>query len=294
VTPAERRANAAERVRRWRAENPARIKAIASAARKRNRTKVAAAWKAYYEKNKSELYKKKRAYLARNPEKVKKWKRAEYERHRDRYIARAHKRWREKNDECRPYEAMRRQRDKKKMSARRRDYVRRNREKVVASKRTYAKTPRGRAARLASDRKCVEKGNTRKYAWARRNRHKITAHVLIRRQTDPIFRLKMDVRSRINQALRGKAKLGRTVELLGCSIASYREYLTKLFLPGMSWEPRNFEIHHNQEVSTFALTTSDGQKAAFNYLNTRPLFKFDHMDWHKQRRTKQWGLTNGR
>ena len=280
----ERRAKAAERMRRWRARNPEKSRAIAAAGRQRHSAKRAAAWKVYYQTHKPELYEKKKAYVARNPEKLKRWRRADYERHSESYKARAHRRWREKNDECRAYEAKRYARDKAAIFARQRSYVNRKGDEIRAWRRAYFKTPKGRAVRLASDRRCVKKANARKYAWARRNRPKIAAHFRVRRRTDSIFRLKIDVRGRINQALRGKAKLGRTIELLGCSIALYRDYLTKLFLPDMSWEPRNFDIHHDQEISTFDLTTIEGQKAAFNYLNTRPIFKAAHIELHKQRR----------
>jgi hypothetical protein len=290
MTIQDRRVKNAERMRRWRARNPEKSRAIAAAGRQRHRAKRAAAWKIYYQTHKPQLYEKKKAYVARNPDKLKRWRRTDYERHSESYKARAHRRWREKNEKCRAYEAKRYVRDKAAIFARHRDYVNRNAENIRAWRRAYFKTPKGRAVRLASDRRCVKKANARKNAWARRHPHKIAAHIRVRRRTDPTFRLKMDVRGRINQALCGKAKLGRTVELLGCSIAFYREYLTKLFLPGMSWEPRNFDIHHNQEISTFHLTTIEGQKAAFNYLNTRPLFRADHINYHKQRRANRIGV----
>ena len=255
--------------------------------RQRNRVKIAAYMKVYRQKNKAKLYEEKKGYAARNPEKLKRWRRTDYERHRESYIARAHKRWREKNQECRAYEATRYQRDRALISARHRDYLERNREKILAWRRAYFKGLRGRAVRLASDRRCVERATAYKNAWARRNRHKTAQHARIRRQTDPAYRLVTDIRSRINLALRGKAKLGRTTELLGCSIAFYKEYLTELFLPGMSWEPRNFDIDHIREVATFDLTTVEGQRAAFNYRNTRPLFRSDHRQRHSGPRVQR-------
>src|SRR6058998_2007107 len=107
MTIEERRAKNAERMRAWRARNPERANAITAAGRRRNRAKIAAYWKIYYEKNKTTLYEKKKSYLAHNGEKLRQWKHADYERHSESYKARAHKRWREKNQECRAYEAKR-------------------------------------------------------------------------------------------------------------------------------------------------------------------------------------------
>jgi len=63
--------------------------------------------------------------------------------HSESYKARAHKRWREKNEECRAYEAKRYQRDKAIIFARHRDYARRSREKIRAWQCSYRKSPEG-------------------------------------------------------------------------------------------------------------------------------------------------------
>jgi len=85
------------------------------------------------------------------------------------------------------------------------------------------------------------------------------------------------LRTRINRALSREAKLDSTIALLGCSARFYKKYISGLFLPGMSWEARNFEVDHIQPISSFDLTTLEGQKAAFNYRNTQLLFRADNL-----------------
>lgn len=219
MTIEERRAKKAAQQRAWRAHNPERAKALA-----------AAYWKGYYKKSKANLYDKKKSYNARNPEKVKRWKNADYERHAENYKARAHKRWREKNDECRAYEAKRYQRDKAIIFARHRDYMRRNREKVLAWQRSYRKSATGRALRAASDRRCVKRANAYKNKWAK-----------IRRRTDISYRIGGCLRARVGQALRTyqvtrRESLTASIrELLGCTVGELVTYLESKFLPGMSW-----------------------------------------------------------
>ncbi len=102
-----------------------------TAYRRKNKERLSANWKRYYQRKKTELYQKQKTYRAANPEKVRQWRRTDYERHRESYIARARRRWREKNDECRAYEAKRYRRDKPIIHARQLDYTNRNREKIL-------------------------------------------------------------------------------------------------------------------------------------------------------------------
>jgi hypothetical protein len=242
MTIEERRAKKAERMRAWRARNPERANAIAAACRLRNRAKIAASWKIYYEKNKAKLYEKRKAYCARNREKLRQWKHADYERHRENYKARAHKRWRGKNEECRAYEAMRYQRDKAIIFARHRDYVARNREKVLAWRRSYFKSARGRAVRAASDRRCVKRATAYKNAWAR-----------IRRRTNLSYRIGICLRARVGQALRAyqlaqrESVTASITELLGCTVSELVTYLESKFL-----QQRGVAFHYTNHQPLWA------------------------------------------
>jgi len=277
MTIEERRAKNAERMRAWRARNPERANAITAAGRRRNRAKIAAYWKIYYEKNKTTLYEKKKSYLAHNGEKLRQWKHADYERHSESYKARAHKRWREKNEECRAYEAKRYQRDKAIIFARHRDYARRNREKIRAWQCSYRKSPRGRALRAASDRRCVKRATAYKNAWAR-----------IRRRTDRSYAIGVNLRARVGLALRTHpATQSASVtawirDLIGCTISELITYLQSKFLPGMSWENygrKGWHIDHIRPLSSFDLTDVEQRRIAFHHTNLQPLWASDN--WRK-------------
>jgi hypothetical protein len=286
MTIEQRRARNAEKQRAWRAHNRERANAIAAACRRRNRAKIAASWKIYYEKNKATLYEKKKSYLARNGEKLRQWKRADYERHRESYIARSHRRWREKNDECRAYEAKRYRRDKLVIHTRQRDYASRNREKILAWRRSYLKTPRGRAVRQASDRRCAARAAAYKAEWARRNRERLSQYLCIyfreRSRSDPAFAIRLRLRSRLVATIRrlmtGRSATGVIRELLGCSESELVRHLESKFLPGMSWDNRNqWHIDHIKPLCAFDLTDPEQQALAFHYTNLQPLWAGDNM-----------------
>lgn len=104
-----------------------------------------------------------------------------------------------------------------------------------------------------------------------------------RRKTDPVFRLKKSLRDRIRDAIKGNYKKSKSYELLGCSISEYYHYLQNRFLPGMCWENYGFKgwhIDHIKPLSSFDLSTLEGQKAAFHYTNTQPLWAVDNLRKH--------------
>lgn len=115
--------------------------------------------------------------------------------------------------------------------------------------------------------------------WRKNNREKINAKQR-RYLQNPVIRVLYRHRWRINAALKrvGVTKAGKTVDLLGCTALSYKEYLENLFQLGMSWENRNlWQIDHIVAVSKFDLSTKAGQRAAFHYLNTQPLWTLDNL-----------------
>jgi hypothetical protein len=230
---------------------------------------------------------KKRAYMAANPEKVRRWKRADYERHRESYIARAHRRWHEKNDECRAYEAKRYRRDKLLIHARHRDYVNRNREKIAEYHRLYRLSAKGRASKKASDRRCAPRVGAYKAEWARRNREKLSQYLCIyvraRSRSDPAFGMRLRLRSRFVRAIReitGRSATRVSQRLVGCSLSELVRHLESKFKTGMSWQnygAKGWHIDHIKPLCAFDLTDPEQQAVAFHYSNLQPLWALDNM-----------------
>ena len=84
----------------------------------------------------------------------------------------------------------------------------------------------------------------------------------------------------MNCALRGKNARKRSglTDLLGISIDELRVYLEALFKDGMNWENYGkWHIDHIIPISSFDLSTLNGQKEAMNYKNLQPLWALDNM-----------------
>lgn len=115
--------------------------------------------------------------------------------------------------------------------------------------------------------------NKKSNQWQKENKDKVAEYKRKYRKENPIFRLKENIRTRINLSLKGKNKGISTAKLLGCSIDDYKLYLERQFDNNMTWENYGtyWEIDHIQELYKFDLTDKIQQKQAFHFTNTQPL-----------------------
>lgn len=136
--------------------------------------------------------------------------------------------------------------------------------------------------------KCSEHSCSKYAAWgasgkcfshsSKEYKEKYRVHSRYRYANDINFRLKNLLRKRIRGALNGKSKSVHTVELLGCTIDQFKEYLERKFLPGMDWENRHlWHIDHVKPCSSFDLSDSEQQKQCFHYSNCQPLWAEDNL-----------------
>lgn len=114
-----------------------------------------------------------------------------------------------------------------------------------------------------------------------RNREKvIKANYMyrVRRiETDPIYKVPMILRSRLNSALKSNSKSLKTLEYLGCSIDEFKKYFESKFSKGMSWDNHGeWHIDHIIPLSSFNLACEDEIRRACNYLNLQPLWAADN------------------
>ena len=119
---------------------------------------------------------------------------------------------------------------------------------------------------LRAKQKKVYRRKRRKEDQARQNK---------RRKTDIQYRLRCQLRTRLNNALCGKYKAGSAVRDLGCSIEELKVYLESKFKPGMTWKnwsPTGWHIDHIKALSKFNLTDRKQLLEAFNYRNLQPLW----------------------
>ena len=87
-----------------------------------------------------------------------------------------------------------------------------------------------------------------------------------------------NLRSRFRKALQNKCKVAHTIELLGCSVLQFKNYLESKFKTGMSWNNYGqWHIDHIKPCISFDLTNSQQQKECFHYTNMQPLWALDNL-----------------
>ena len=172
-----------------------------------------------------------------------------------------------------------------------RNYYENNKEKKLRQNKNYYEKNIKKVKKYA--KKWNEKNKKYKLEQNRiyRQNHKKERNesLKIRRQTDINFKIINNIRTRINRAIKNNQKKGYTIELLGCSIDFYKEFLLQKFTFEMSWENYGsvWEIDHIIPCASFDLTKEKNQFKCFNYINTQPLLcsenrsKSDKLDWSR-------------
>ncbi len=99
-----------------------------------------------------------------------------------------------------------------------------------------------------------------------------------RKQIDPVYKLKCDLRRRLNLflKLRNWKKTSKISEYLGCSPEYLKVYLENQFQPGMSWENRHL-WHIDHIIPLGSANTSEKVIELCHYTNLQPLWAIDNL-----------------
>lgn len=98
-----------------------------------------------------------------------------------------------------------------------------------------------------------------------------------KRATDQLFKLKELLRSRLRNALEGKKKSDRAVNLVGCSPEDLKAHLESTFQEGMNWDNQgDWHIDHILPCVAFDLEDPVEQQACFHYKNLQAMWALDN------------------
>ncbi len=126
--------------------------------------------------------------------------------------------------------------------------------------------------------------------YYKKNKKKISEYQKVyrkrRRKIDPVFKLSLNLRTRLYHALNGNAKNGSAIKDLGCSVKELKIYLEKQFANGMTWDNwalDGWHIDHIIPLSSFDLTNMEQMKQACHYTNLQPLWAKDNLSKSNRR-----------
>lgn len=110
--------------------------------------------------------------------------------------------------------------------------------------------------------------------WDSENKEYKNEYNKKRRKTNPHHKMRQNLSSRLWGALHGRSKSASTMELLGCDIDYFVNYIKFQLQPNMTLD--NIEIDHMMPCASFDLTKVEEQKSCFHYTNLQPLSKHEN------------------
>lgn len=118
--------------------------------------------------------------------------------------------------------------------------------------------------------------------WYLKNRDKVllqTKEYLANKKMNDInFKLAVNMRIRLNCAIKNNQKTGSAVKDLGCTIPELKVWLEQQFQPGMMWENYGeWHIDHIVPLSKFDLTDRKQLIKACHWFNLQPLWAEDNL-----------------
>ena len=109
--------------------------------------------------------------------------------------------------------------------------------------------------------------------------NRVIAYRQGRLQSDPIFKLRKNVRHRLSKILKTKVSAA-AFGFMGCSVEELKKYLESKFQSGMSWDNYGYygwHVDHIKSLSSFDLTDDKQLKQACHYTNLQPLWAKDNL-----------------
>lgn len=151
-----------------------------------------------------------------------------------------------------------------------------HKEKIKTYNKEYKKK---NSSQLEENRKKWLKENPDKAEKYRQRDNKRTAEwIKAKRKSDPAFRMKTNLRSRIVSAIKHNSKSLSTIEYLGATSEVIKQHLESKFTEGMSWyNYGRWQIDHIIPCASFDLSDKVEQKKCFHYTNLQPLWKIDNL-----------------
>lgn len=115
-----------------------------------------------------------------------------------------------------------------------------------------------------------------KKSYVKNNRDAINKRMSERKKNEPILKLKMLYRSKINKILGSKRE--KTFDLIGCSPSQLKEYLEKQFWVGMTWKNHGLFGWHIDHIIPISSAKNDEElKKLCHYTNLQPLWALDNI-----------------
>ena len=158
------------------------------------------------------------------------------------------------------------------------EYYLKNKSKILDKSKIYYEHNKGHVIERVKlwGENNQEKVKEYKKSYVKNNRDIINERMSERKKNEPILKLKMLYRSKINKILGSKKE--KTFDLIGCSPLQLKEYLEKQFRMGMTWENHGLFGWHIDHIIPISSAKNDEElKKLCHYTNLQPLWALDNI-----------------
>lgn len=157
-------------------------------------------------------------------------------------------------------------------------YYLENKERVLEKSKKYYDDNRNKILERVAiwAEKNIDKTKNYKKNYVEKNRDLINKRMSGRKKNEPILKLKMLYRSKLNKIL-GSHKES-TFELIGCSPNHLKEHLEKQFKNGMSWDNHGlYGWHIDHIIPLSSAKTTEEMKKLCHFTNLQPLWALENI-----------------
>lgn len=246
-----------------------------------NKEKLNHLAKLYYKEHQNEIKERVKRYRIKNKEKIKEYRRknkGEIKQYQDaynkQYCIKNKNKLRNKKKEFRLKNPEIVRRWKK-------EYYERHKDQIIENMLQYYIKNRDKKIRYI--REYYAKNKHGKIKLYRKKHHSRIEYKIIH-----------NIRNRVYKVLNGKRKTKHTIELLGCSVKEFREYIEKQFKCGMTWNnygmgDGKWNLDHIIPCAFFNIIDPIEQQQCFHFTNHQPLWERG-IGGNNEKRDKTHGL----
>lgn len=156
-------------------------------------------------------------------------------------------------------------------------YRLRHPDRIKESKKKYDQKHRDAITERNRDWRERNKEKMQEYRVARKEKNRI--YWKERRAKDPLFRIKNNLRNRLNFLCKG-GRSNSLLELLGCSHEEFKKHIESQFQPDMTWNnygKNGWHLDHVKPLALFNLLIQSELEEVCHFTNLQPLWQEDNL-----------------
>jgi hypothetical protein len=123
----------------------------------------------------------------------------------------------------------------------------------------------------------IENQQIKKLEYLRKTKHLRSLKTKNKLQTDPLFKLRHNLKNLIRNSIKntGFKKTTKTALILGCSVTEFKQHIERQFNEGMSWS--NYGKWEYDHIKPVSWAKTESEIIALNhYSNFQPLWREDN------------------